>query len=395
MRVEHIECRLPGVRIDQHLHAVANVVDAVGPERDPASVWIDVGGGEGVHQPVDVSVLPDHHVGVGVEREEGRELLHAFAQLATHQQAALGSHIVAERQLRQIAAIERNQHTAQPPTQPNAAVSLVGGEIIGIALRVIELLLASLHVHIGVGELAEIDLRAGHGEAGCRALHRHIAEDERRQPFGREAVHRIHRDPVAVGINQLLIDPIAAALRQLIHVELACGQHHLAHGAADLVSIDVDIRKVVVGADLLNLTQRILQRAPVPQPYVLERRLVAARLDRLDAGVGGKRVRLDVVERISPPRHFYIVGNEGTLPHQLIRRHDEAADIPAHASDDQVAGNGRKGYGQQPERPRCTERGRQCDDGAEDERHAHHQGAAQGDVRIGVGNARKDGALLE
>ena len=169
--------------------------------------------------------------------------------------------------------------------------------------------------------------------AGNRALDRHVAQDERRQPFRREAIHRVHRDAVPVGVDQLLVDPVAAALRQLLHVEFACGQHHLADRTADLISIDVDIGKVVVGPDLLNLAQRILQRAPVPQPYVVERGLIIRRLHRLDSGVGRKRVRFDAVERVGPPRHLYVVRDEGALAHQLIRCDDEIADIPAHRGE--------------------------------------------------------------
>ncbi len=78
MRVEHIECRLPGVCIDQDLHAVANVVDAVIAERETARVRVAVGRREGIHQPVDSAILADHDVRVRVEREKRREFLYAF-----------------------------------------------------------------------------------------------------------------------------------------------------------------------------------------------------------------------------------------------------------------------------------------------------------------------------
>ena len=89
VRVEHIECRVPGVCIDQDLHAVANVVDAVIAEQVTARVRVPVGRGEGIHQPVDSAILADHHVRIRVEREKRRELLHTFAQPATHQQSTL------------------------------------------------------------------------------------------------------------------------------------------------------------------------------------------------------------------------------------------------------------------------------------------------------------------
>ena len=112
---------------------------------------------------------------------------------------------------------------------------------------------------------------------GRAALDRHVPEDQRRQPLGREPVDRVHRDAVAVGVDQLFVDPVAAALGQLLDVQLARRQHHLAQRAVDRVAIDVDVGEVVIGADFLELPQRVLQRAPVPEPDVLERRLVVRR----------------------------------------------------------------------------------------------------------------------
>ena len=90
-----------------------------------------------------------------------------------------------------------------------------------------------------------------------------------------------------MGIDQLFVDPVAAALGQLVHIQLAPGEHDLAHGAVDLIAIDIDIWKVVVSPDLLNLAQRILQRPPIPQPDVLERRLVICGIGRLNCGLAG------------------------------------------------------------------------------------------------------------
>ena len=61
-----------------------------------------------------------------------------------------------------------------------------------------------------------------------------------------------------------------------VYVELADGEHHLAHGAAVGVAVDVDVGEVVVGADLLDLAEGVLQGVPVPQANVLQGGLVAA-----------------------------------------------------------------------------------------------------------------------
>src|SRR6202044_927102 len=107
-----------------------------------------------------------------------------------------------------------------------------------------------LHIHVGVGLLAEVDLGAGDAEAGHCALHGHVTQIERGQAFGRESVYGIHGDAVAVGVDKLVVDPVAAAVGQLVNVQFAHGQHHLAQRSVDLVAINVDVGKVVVSANL-------------------------------------------------------------------------------------------------------------------------------------------------
>jgi hypothetical protein len=77
-----------------------------------------------------------------------------------------------------------------------------------------------------------------------------------------------------VGVDELVVDPVAAAFGQLVDVELAGGEHDFAHGAVDVVAVDVDVGEVVVGADFLDLAQGVLQGVPVPEADVLERGLV-------------------------------------------------------------------------------------------------------------------------
>ncbi len=146
--------------------------------------------------------------------------------------------------------------------------------MLALALRVIEFLLPGFHVDVGVRQLAVIDFRLGDGEAGNGALHRHVAEIERGQAFRREAVHRVHGDAVAVRVDELLVDPVTAALGELVETEFAGGEHHLAQIAVQRVAIDVDIGKIVVGANLLDLPESALQSPPVPEADVLQRGLV-------------------------------------------------------------------------------------------------------------------------
>ena len=169
------------------------------------------------------------------------------------------------------------------PPRAMPPVAFVRRQAVGVALRIVELLLVRLDVDVGVGQLAEVDFRPRDLDARNRALHRHVAQDERRHPFGREAVDRVHRDAVAVRVDQFLVDPVPAALGQPFDVQLARGEHHLPDLAIHFVAVDVDVREVVVGADFLDLPERVLQRAPVPQPNVLQRVLIVGRVRGLDA----------------------------------------------------------------------------------------------------------------
>ena len=133
-----------------------------------------------------------------------------------------------------------------------------------------------------------------------------------------------------MGVNELFVDPVATACRQLVDVQLARRKHHLTNRAADLVSVNVDVGKVVVGPNFLNLAQRVLQSARVPQTDIFERGLIIGRVECLNRCFRGKRVRLYAVERKRAPCHLDVMRNVRTLSHQLVRPHDEATDVPAH-----------------------------------------------------------------
>ncbi len=74
-----------------------------------------------------------------------------------------------------------------------------------------------------------------------------------RQPFLIEAIHRIHRDAVAVGKLEALIDPGLRVGRQFRLIQLAGGQQDLPVAPIDHVTIDIDVVKVVVETDFLQL----------------------------------------------------------------------------------------------------------------------------------------------
>ena len=252
-----------------------------------------------------------------------------------------------------------------------------------------------LHVHIAVGQLAKVNLRTRNAQAGHRALHRHIAQVKNRQPLRRKAVHRVHRDPVAVGINQLVVDPVSAAFGQLVHIQFAHRQHHLAQRSIDLVAVDVDAREGVVGTNFLHLAQRVLQRIHIPQADVFERGLIVLRIDGGDARFRGKLALRKAVQPVSVPRHRDIIGDVRPLLVELVRLHDERAHIPSGNRGHHVTDHRGSRRRNQPACSRLHHAADHRDSRAHCQRHRDKQHTDQRHVRIGVGHAVEDRVLPE
>ncbi len=196
-------------------------------------------------------------------------------------------------------------------------------------------------------------------------------------------------------VDELFVDPVPAARGQLLHVQLARRQHHLPKRAVDRVAIDVDVREVVVRADLLELPERVLQRAPVPKPNVLERRLIVRGIGRLDGRLRGERALGYPVEPVCLSRQLYVVGDVGPFPHQFVRLDDERVHVRADpAGREERDHRGQRG-GDQPADARGRERADDRDDGAERKQAGHDEHAGQGDVRLGVSHSGKNRVVVE
>ena len=198
-----------------------------------------------------------------------------------------------------------------------------------------------------------------------------------------------------MGVDQLLVNPVAAALRKLVDVQLARGEHHLASHALDFVAIDVDVGKVVVGADFLNLTQRVLERAPVPQPDVLKRSLIIRRVGRRNVRLSGKLALRDSVQSVGLPRQFDVVGDIGLLANQFVRFHDKAADVPGDYLKGEITDRGGKNRRDKPApawRPHSVG---SCDQRAQSERPTDDEHPCERDVRVSVGHTPEDRMFIE
>ena len=112
------------------------------------------------------------------------------------------------------------------------------------------------------------------------------------------------------------------------------------------VAVDVDVGKVVVGANLLNLAQRVLQRMPVPEANVLQSGLVVGWIGCADGGLGGKLALREAVEAICLAGHLDVVGDVGLLADKFVGLDDEAADIPADHADRDITDHGRQRWQQ-------------------------------------------------
>ena len=252
-----------------------------------------------------------------------------------------------------------------------------------------------LYVHVGIGELAKIDFRALYNDVLHGALNRHITQNQGRQSFRREPIHGIHGDTVAVRINKFLVDPIAAALREFLNVELAWGEHHLTHCAVDFIAIDIDIGKVVVGADFLNLAERVLQGAPFPQSDVLQRSLIVGRVGRVYGGLCGKFALREAVQSIGLTRQVNVIGDVGSLANQFIRLHDKAADVPANDLKREITDRGRSNCCHQPARVRHRHDINACNRSTKNECDTDCEHSRKHDVRVRVGDTAKDRMFVE
>ena len=196
-RIEDVEGGGAGIGIHDDLDAVAHVVDCAVAQGIAGGIGIAGGGGEGVEHPVEMTVIADHDIGIGVPVQERRERTDPAENVTAHEKPALRRDVVAEGNLPEVAAIGGDEGAADHPAQNNASGSLIRREIVGLALRIIEFFLICIDIDVGVRELAEIDFRPRNSKAGNRALDRHVAEVEGGQTFRRETVHGVHGDAVA------------------------------------------------------------------------------------------------------------------------------------------------------------------------------------------------------
>ena len=158
-----------------------------------------------------------------------------------------------------------------------------------------------------------------------------------------------------MGVDELLLGPGAVRAEQL-DVQLPRGQHDLSLLLLDLVTVDVDVGEAVVAAEVLLLPERRQQRPVVPQPQVVDRRLVFVEDPAGELLLTGERARLDRVEVERRARRLHVIPDVGPLDGQLVRLDLEAL----HEARIEAADDDREhepGAGREPEQPQRPEPG--------------------------------------
>ncbi len=109
-------------------------------------------------------------------------------------------------------------------------------------------------------------------------------------------------------------------------IQLAGREHHLPELAVDDVAVVVHRREVVVGADLLDLPERLEQRLVIPETHVVERVAVVGDVVGGQLGVAGERPLLNRIEREGVPRGVDVVLDERGFADLFVGGDDEALD---------------------------------------------------------------------
>ena len=272
------------VRIDDDLDGVADVVRR-------ALIRIRFGIRElvahrvGVDDPVQFAVHRAH-VRIGFIADVRHDFLDTVDDVAVDDDAAAALDIGGYQQLH--AVLADREHQTVDRVELDACSTFIAGVLIGIAVRVVELVFIRSDDDVGVRQFAEVDFRLRDVDffnAGDRrdAVDQHVGLAARS-----DLVDAGQRDAVAVRVFQVGVDPRVA---DLLFVDLTGRQEGLRVIAVDLVTVDVDIREGVVLTDTLCLVVESIRRRVVIDTDVGDRRIVV--LNILSAQIVAGREGLD------------------------------------------------------------------------------------------------------
>ena len=113
------------------------------------------------------------------------------------------------------------------------------------------------------------------------------------------------------------------------------------------------------------------------------------------AGFGGELLLGDAVEAVGLAGEGDVPGDIGLLADQLVGLDDESGHVPGDDLNQEKADHRGHGSQHQPAHPGMSNEIEGGDSRSHDEGHADGQHAGDGDVGVGVGDAAKDGVILQ
>ena len=396
VRIRDVESHRAVIGVHNDLDAVADVVERIareaGDRRVAAGdevVGVRVGARrrvrvEDVDEPAGRS---DDEVWILVVAQVGRDRLDAILDRSPHQQLAAAADLITDQKV-QVAESSGEQQLCERRVQLDASGAGPGVVLVSRRgrRRVVELLGSTTDDHVVRARLrAEVDPRLGDHRRAGRRNGWYVLDDQKRvRALARVAaydlVDRQHGQPDAVGVDQMLVHPAGVAVvevRDLGRIELAAGEHHLAHARRRVggarrriregVSVRVHVAEAVVVAQQLHVVERRAERPVVPQAQVLDRRLLVCKRCLAYGRAGLVWHAAPAVEVESEPRHVDVVLDVGRLLTLLVRvdrdplgdqrvgevernicadpQNDRQSerDPPASAAEDQEKGSGKGG----------------------------------------------------
>ena len=322
-----------------------------------------VGSSVAVDYPHQPSGIGNHHVRVLVPLEEWRQLLHPVAHLAADHHAAVGGEIV----IQQYVGFGFTDRRCQPDRKRvdgKSAFALIARCLVLLALGVVEFRLGGVDEHRLVRHFAIVDFRPGKLQALGLHFRGSVLNHQHRQAVLRHLADFRQHQAVAVRINEGRVDPVVARIRQVADIQFARRQQYLAVLSVDHIAVHIAVVEHIVSAQRLPLRDSVVKCLVVPQPHVVQQRLVRGGIDhaiRLGLGLElldallqpvraarGVYVRLNVrplqsnlvgadVQRRNRARHH--------KRHHQRQRHTRRQNPPARQ---QQPGSGKAGHNQQP-----------------------------------------------
>ncbi len=262
-------------------------------------------------------IIAQDEVRILIKLKERSHTSHALSQAVPDLHSTLIGDVIGENDV-EVTGVVGKQQTLQKTILEHPARPVVRRVDIFVALRIIELAGRGIHNAVGGYALAVINGRLVDGEARIFRHRRYILYEKVGSALRALTGYEIGHGPIAMRKLQMSIDPVVRSLRQLLS-ELAGAHHHLPIIAINRVPIDVDVVKLVVRPNLLQLPVRLNEKTRIPQTNVVDGLLV--RRDVLGGQGRLCRIRsfLELIELKGFPCHLDVVLEVRPLYLKFIR----------------------------------------------------------------------------